>query len=134
MVEQWEEWTPICNASGKYILDAITDIPENFSVTFSGVNREQKRIRVDFGRVQAYQFTDVNLQSNLIRGLDELLQERLRGSFIFYRVTNSRYLQWLTDQSYGFIPENFMHFSFVAENFILDVVDSDEPKIQILES
>jgi len=54
------------------------------------------------------------------------------GKWSFFKVSNSSYIEWLLEQSYGIPAYEFIHFCFVTENSFLEVVTTYEPAIVLV--
>jgi hypothetical protein len=48
-----------------------------------------------------------------------------------FKVANSEYLEWISNQSYGIAEtEKLTHFSIIAVDSIIDIIAAYEPKIE----
>jgi len=53
------------------------------------------------------------------------------NQWTFFKVIDSSYLQWLAEQSYGILePQQYIHFSWITPQTIIDVISLEEPIIQ----
>ena len=134
MTEQWVKWEPITDLFKKYFIDSISSSIEGFIVDLSGDSAEMKRVRVTFeNSVAAHRDTNESFRLKLIEDLGEYYGDDFYGEWTFFKVTNSSYIQWLSEQASGiFDPSMFMHFSLIASDSILDIVASYEPRVELI--
>jgi len=72
-------------------------------------------------------------KSSVINKIDERYGTEFYAEWTFFKVTNSEYIQWLSEQSYGIAEsESLIHFSILAGDSIVDVIAAYEPKITII--
>lgn len=133
MQENWERWEPVSGLSSKYYVESLSDTVEGFRVVLSDANDEKKKVEVIFeDSVHAYRSTDESFRQSIINTIDERYGTEFYTEWTFFKVSNSEYIQWLTEQSYGIAEsEPLMHFSFLAVDSIVDVIAAYEPKIKI---
>ena len=57
--------------------------------------------------------------------------KKLSNNSFEFKVKNSEYLRWLHEQSYEIYQDvkEFTHFVLMAEDVIIDIIDSWEPKL-----
>lgn len=136
MKEQWERWEPISGLANKYYIDSIIDEARGFKVILSESDDETKKILVLFeDSIDAYRNTDESFRLKIIHDLDQKYGTDFYGDWTFFKVTNSTYIQWLSEQSYGTSDyQSFVHFSFITADSILDVITNYEPKVERFES
>jgi len=135
MKEKWIKWIPAEGLSNKYDIDLICDKTDGFEILFTDFKNEQKKVRVEFkDSVDAYRNTDESFRVKDINSLSEQYGDDFYGSWTFFKVENSSYAQWLSEQSYGFLKaSDLIHFVFIGANCILDVISTYEPKIHLFE-
>jgi hypothetical protein len=129
--EQWIKWEPIKNLAPKYYIDSISDNIDEFSITLSDADNKNK-IKVTFETlVLSYRSTNESFRLSIIKYLDECNIEY--SKWTFFKIINSTYIQWLSEQSYGIIESiPPTHFSFVAGDSIVDVIAVYEPKVDFI--
>lgn len=132
MQENWERWEPISGLSSKYYVESLSDSIEGFRILLSDAYDEYKKVEVLFeDSVHAYRSTDESFRQSVINKIDERYGTEFYSEWTFFKVTNSEYIQWLSEQSYG-IAESLTHFSILAGDSIVDVIAAYEPKIAII--
>lgn len=133
MAETWIQWEPITNLSEKYQLDLIVDTYQEFRLILSSIEIREKKIQVIFEEsVSAYRSATKNawLESSI-----HVFPEKDEINWTFFKVLNSRYLSWISENTCGIYPqEGYVHFSFITTNAVIDVLNFDEPKIEIIEN
>jgi hypothetical protein len=137
MKEQWTRWEPVQGLAAKYYIDAIYDtIDEGLKIVLSDINDRKKKVRVIFEKgIDAYRSTDESYRLGTIDDLDIEYGTEFYAYWTFFKVTNSSYVKWLSEESYGCwdsLP--WIHFSFVALDSIIDVVTVYEPRVEFIES
>ncbi|QQE74225.1 hypothetical protein KDJ56_20675 [Brevibacillus composti] len=132
MQENWERWEPVFGLSSKYYVESLSDSIEGFRILLSDANDEKKKVEVIFeDSVHAYRSTDESFRQSAINMIDELYGTEFYAEWTFFKVTNSKYIQWLSEQSYGITEsESLIHFSILAGDSIVDVIAAYEPKIK----
>ncbi|TGK14280.1 hypothetical protein [Leptospira kmetyi] len=130
MKEVWKQWPLHKNLFKKYSIDEVADTLSGVRIRLGDVNQ---KIDVIFSNsVSAYRSVEDGFRQNLINDLIDQYGSDFITKCTFFQVENSKFLNWLIEESYGFIdaPE-IKHFSFLASNSILDVVANYEPEIII---
>lgn len=134
MTETWMHWDPIPGLAKKYDIDAILDTFDDLTIILSEYNSENKvRIVID-GTSRAYRQSDETYRCNLISQLDKKYGGDFYGNRTFFRVTDSEYLQWLSEQS-SIISDHYgvQHYSILGINWVLDIAIPFEPKVEFIE-
>lgn len=136
MNEQWVKWEPINGLSAKYYIDSVSDSLKGFQIVLSDSHDEKQKILITFkNSVDAYRNTDETYRTNTISTLDEEYGTNFYGDWTFFKVMDSSYLKWLSEESCTISDSrNLKHFSFVAVNSILDVVTNYEPLVECLDT
>lgn len=133
-VEQWEHWMPINNLSKKYYIDYILSDSKIFKIILTDINNVKNKVHVVFeDSIHAFKWVDEIYRFKKIEQLNKQFGTNFCEEWTFFKVTNSDYLKWISDQSYGISDDrDLIHFSFIGANSILDVIDID-PKVEIIE-
>lgn len=134
MQEQWTRWEPIVGLAGKYYLESIADTFDGFKAFFFDAKNHNKKIQVIFeDSVHSYIRTDESCRSDLIFRLKNQYGSEFYATWTFFKVTNSEYLRWLSEQSCTFSDYlKMQHFSFITMDFILDIVTNYEPRVEFI--
>ncbi|KKQ12044.1 MAG: hypothetical protein US22_C0004G0002 [candidate division TM6 bacterium GW2011_GWF2_36_6] len=134
MIEQWIKWEPIKELSSTYYVDLVIDSKKEFKIILSEEKNPQKKIHIIFeNSVYAYRNTYESFRQNTIHILKKQYGESFYINWTFFKITNSSYLSWLAEESYGITNElNFTHFSIIAANEIIDIIAGYEPRIELV--
>ena len=117
-------WQQIDGLPSHIFLDALHDDFEGFRLLLRGESPTLPPLRVRFESVLAYR---VATESYRLR-----LGENIVGSGI-YIVENSRFIAWLTEESYGaWNPDGLTHYLIVTSDDCVDVVSEWPPSIEWL--
>jgi hypothetical protein len=135
MKENWAKWQPVGGLSNKYNVDLIRySIANGFQITFSECQNKEKKIIFTFKMgIDAYRQADENFMNHTIKKLKDLHGSDLYGNWTFFKVTDSLYLQWILEESYG-TTESYplIHYAFLAGNVILDVASLHDPIVEFI--
>ena len=83
--------------------------------------------------IHAYRSTDESFRLRTLDMLDKTYGSSFYTQWTFFKVQNSSYFLWLSEQSYKIAKEEHLtHFSFLASNSIVDVIAAYEPIVKIL--
>ena len=132
--EEWIKWEPIKGLAPKYYIESISDCFKELKIILCDSDDKRKKVKIRFeGPIDSYTRTDKSFSLNTINFLNEKYGPEFYGKWTFFKVTGSKYLQWISEQSYEIYKANdFTHFSFITENSIIDVIDSWSPKVEHL--
>jgi hypothetical protein len=122
MLEKLIRWEPTSGiAPVPYKIGDIERSQNELSFFLYQSTNTQPNICVIFKKwVWAYRYT-------------KTLLHHCHETWPFFKVDNSSYLQWLSEQSGGLSNNpRLKHFSFITPSTLLDVIDSREPKIELL--
>jgi len=136
MTEKWTRWEPIAGLANNYFLAAINNDNRGLNILFSQYQASTKNLNFSFdSSVQALRLSDEAFRLKTMYQLDELYGSDFYSSWTFFKIENSLYIAWLSDQSCGIIDSvNVHHISCFTDNIILDIVVNYEPKISFIES
>ena len=134
MTEKWTRWEPIQGLSEKYYIDSVMDTVDGFTIFLSDAKDEEKKVKVFFkDSVDVYRSANESFRYQLIVELKEKYGSDFYGDWTFFKVENSSYVQWLLEQSAGIADGiMFTHFSFIASDSVLDILDPVEPKVELI--
>ena len=130
--QTWIQWKPSEDLAPKYYIDSILDDLGSFEVILSCTEDRSIKIKIHFEDAYSYRGTNKNFRKKLINLLDEKYGPEFVKECSFFKVTNSDYLDWFREESCGWCYDIAMHFSIVAENYVLDIIASYEPKVSSL--
>lgn len=136
MNEQWIRWEPIRGLSAKYYIDSISHTMKGLKILLSDAQNEQKKMMMIFeDSVEAFRSTDESFRRSTLYYLEQQYGTKFYAEWTFFKIPNSTYIQWLSEQSYGISdPLPLIHFSFLAMDLALDVIAVDEPRIELIDT
>jgi hypothetical protein len=134
MLEQWERWEPISNLKKKYYIDDIIDTINGLSIIVSEEEDEGKKIHIYFKRnAYAYTVVDETFRMKLIDILSEKYGSQFYGRWTFFKVKNSPYLRWISEQSYKISESRHLtHFCLISVDSVMDIISSYEPEFILM--
>jgi hypothetical protein len=134
MNEIWTQWKPIDGLSYGYYIDAINDTFDGFSIWLAEEQERSKGVLVSFqNSVYAYRSTSEGFRQRTISMLNDNYEDNFYAQWSFFKVENSKYLQWLSQESFtltDFLSVN--HFVFIAQDSILDIAATYEPRVELI--
>ena len=135
MVETWTQWKPIEGLASKYYLKSLSDEIEGFRIMLVPLKSELQSIEIFFkDGVYAYSKTDESFRVKLPYELNQEYGLEFYKNWTFFKVTNSQYLKWLSEQSYEWSHAyDMIHFSLLTSNNSIDIVADYEPIVTIIE-
>lgn len=134
MMDQLVEWQPITGLEQKYCLESISDGRKGLKILLSAYADEKKQVQIIFeDSVDSYRCTDESLRLTSLSEFHAQLGDNFYKPWTFYRVNNSAYLKWLSEQSHGiYEPEFFKHFLLLTSNEVIDIIATYEPKVELI--
>jgi hypothetical protein len=134
MIENWIRWEPIRGLSAKYYIESISDSIEGFQILLVDAKDENKKTQIIFeDSVDSYKRTDETFKHKLVCDLHEKFGRNFYGDWTFFKVTNSSYIQLLSEESYGISDSRpLIHFSLLGADSVVDIICDYEPKILLI--
>ncbi len=134
MRTQWTKWEPIPHLTEKYNLKSISDGENGTEIILFDIKNSNHKVEISFTYpVDIYRRSD---EKYLLETIDQLKQQYgadFYTKWTFFKVTNSPYLQWLSEQSYNITDSTGLtHFALITTNSIVDIIDPCEPKIKLI--
>ena len=135
MHEQWKKWAPIDGLSPRYYIEAIHDIMDGFSIILVPDEDTTSKVIIAFeNSVEAYRATDESFRQKTLLKLSREHGIGLLGQWALFKVHNSSYIHWVSEESFNITGSlQLQHFVFIGGNQIVDVLSTDEPKIELIE-
>lgn len=135
MQEQWTRWEPVSGLAAKYYADSIVETAQDgLRIILSDAQDERKKVLIVFPRpVQAYRNTNESFASRIINELDDRYGSDFYAKWTFFKVANSAYLTWLSEEIGEQADLRLKHFSFIVIDSVIDILDPHEPVITFLE-
>ncbi|MBI9048823.1 MAG: hypothetical protein JEZ00_05375 [Anaerolineaceae bacterium] len=129
MDEQWSKWEPIQGLAPHYYIDSISDSYDAFLIGLTNAENENKKIEIKFrNSVEAYRSTYETYRHYLLEILDKTYGMEFFTKWSFFKVKNSDYIKWLSEQSCGiWDSKTITHFSIMGGESIVDVIANYDP-------
>lgn len=133
MEEIWKKWEPVANMAQKYYVDSIQDNIKGLNIILSDSKHDNSFLEILFNySVHGYRSTDESFRQKIFSDLEEKHITEFYSKWTLFKVTNSEYLKWISDQSFSISEsENLIHFVIMAADSIVDIVAAYEPQIKI---
>ena len=142
MTEQWIKWEPIQGLAGQYDLEFISDDMKKdgkcivILAEYKNGKNGNKGLRITWEKnpVWAFRVTDESFRQKLINDLSEKHGSEFYVHWTFFKVENSEYLKWLSEQSCEVTDYlKFQHFSILGIESFVDIVSWSEPKFEFID-
>lgn len=119
--ESWNKLILDNNLSKKYYIDKIID-SDDLSICLSDDHGKSLSVTWDC-IVESYMCSEEINRNRLYDKLEVT-------EWTFFEVCNTKYINWLMEESNGILNgENLHHICIVGNNAVIDVIASDYPKI-----
>ena len=129
---EWAHWEPIKGLSGKYYIDFLMMSTDGLIIKLS---QGEQKIEIIFDEhVDAFRYTNESFCFKIFGDLSEQYGDDFYVGRSFFKVINSEYLAWLSEQSCTWSDQfPFMHFCIFGGDKVVDVLARYEPKVMIVE-
>ena len=134
MEEKWIRWEPIPNLAEKYYVESIIDNTDGLKILLSNNNNSEERVLVSFpDTLRSYRTTCESFLVRTIEDLEENYGSKFYGEWTFFKVRNSKYLDWLKNESEGISEDYLMkHFCLLTIDAMIDIATGSEPTVEHL--
>ncbi len=133
-MEEWTRWEPIEKIFGRYYIDALILSEKNDLIIKLSNENDTHKIKIKFPNpVGSYKYTNESFCFKIFGDLSDKYGVRFYSNWSFFKITNSQYLQWLSEQS-GTISNVCLlqHFCMVGGDEVIDVATQFEPEVTII--
>ena len=131
--EDWARWEPFTELKPAYDIINIQDDMDYLRILIHSTKCDQQ-LEVVFDTDSAYRKTDETFRLNLINQLSEKYGDEFYVKWSFFKIENSNYMKWLSEQSNGYTGDlKLKHFVIMGIDSIVDIVAYEEPKFKLLE-
>lgn len=133
MQEEWVKWVPTPEISERYYIIEIRDGSMGFMLLLAmSRDPKQQMVLLFKNSVQSYTHTDESFEVITVEELAKKYGTEFYSTWNFFKVINSRYIQKLSEKSYGFADSlSLMHFVCIDSNSITHIIASYEPTVAI---
>ena len=129
-MERWILWNTVSIPTGQYELIKVQYDCEGLKLLFDD---EKILIEVTYGNeVLAFRCCD---EGDRWKTVDSVLSKYGADFFkgkLFFKVENSEFKEWFEKEKFGILTKHeFIHYAFVTQNDIVDVLALNDPVIKI---
>lgn len=134
MQEKWTRWEPVTGLSPKYYIQAVHDTPTSLRIMLLE-EKKRHRLQLTFKTgAGSYQRTDESFCLERTAPLADKYGIEFYARWTFFIINNSDYLKFLSAQSQSISDSrDFIHFSILAIDSIMDIIAYEEPLVIIQE-
>lgn len=138
MNEQWKKWEPISGLVNKYNVTFISEDMKKdgkFIIILEEYENEKKGVRITWDQGPwAFRITYESFCLKLIYDLNQKYGSNFYVNWTFFKVENSEYSKWLSEQSYQVTDSlKFQHFVIFTPEELIDIVNWSEPKLEFID-
>lgn len=126
MKSKIKKWIPSDSVNASiYTMRSITDNFDGFSVVLE--NKVYEVLTIKWDAVESYCCSTEEVRFKFVATEWQQIKRDFPNWF-FFKIIDSPYINWIHEQSGGFISkEKLKHFMIVTTDFVLDVVSRCEP-------
>jgi hypothetical protein len=134
MHEQWTQWRPIEQLAPQYYMTALIDDVTGFYIRLGESKNNPCGLFITFERsIDACRVTDEGDRFTKLLYLIDTYGRDFFVKWAFFKVTNSEYLEWLSQESGSIFDSKSMeHFALITQDSIIDIASRYEPKIELI--
>lgn len=128
--ENWKAYRPIDELEDNYYIREMLDRHEGVELLFFGENKH-KGIKIIFeNSYDGYRCVEEGARYRTLCNLIDRYGEVFIHSNCLFTVENSRFVQWLVDESCEVLEKkDLIHFAFLSIDYYVDIVAPYHPKI-----
>ena len=130
--EVWIRWEPAPHLVNRYYIESVCNNCNGFNILLAEEEVPENKVYVRFKDwVNGYRHTDETLRAHLVHELHKKYGVQFCSQWTFFRVLNSSYLAWLSEQSSTISDHmNLMHFVIFDSDTAIDIAATYEPTIE----
>lgn len=126
MSNEYKEWAPLQNLSGKIIIEKLEDSDEGLIIYLKfplDSIHHGKSVQIKFDALIAYRNMDESYRAKTFNTVGGF-----KGNL--YTVNLSSWLKWLHDESLGFYEDSKIeHYAIITEADCIDVLSEFPPEV-----
>jgi hypothetical protein len=137
MQEKWTQWKPLENLANEYYIKSITIAGKEFKILLGDARADSPDVCVSYTDyfISEFRSNSETFRLSTISYLDEKYGGKFYSEWTFFKIENSEYLKWLSEQSYGISDDcRLIHFCILTDDEFFDFIASDEPKVEFVVS
>lgn len=132
--ENWLRWNPIPGLAKKYYLtELLHNITAGFIIEMLNEDNQKVGVKIVFAEaVLAYRYTEESLPQFTVHYLRAKYEEEFYSAWCLFKIENSTYLKWITEESYGIYDDiKLTHFCILTSDQRLDIIVGYEPEVTL---
>ena len=133
--EKWIKWEPIANLAPKYDMESISDNNNELIVILSEIKNKKNILKIIFDHsAWSFKVADESFRIKTITDLSKKYGGEFYGKWTFFKIENSKYLSWLSEESETIINDlKTTHFALITDDSLIDIIASYEPTFELIE-
>lgn len=130
----WEKWIPLNNIPPKLFKDHLIDDENGLKIVFFEEIEGPKYSFLFEGYVHSYRNTDEGSLLKTLEYVDKYYQHLDYGKWTLFKLKQSSYLEWYTEQTFGMYKNIYQieHYVFFTSDDVIEVLSADPPIITVL--
>jgi hypothetical protein len=134
MQEKWTQWKPLVDAANKYYIESISIKVDEFKILLVDAVGDSPKVSIFFPHfINNFRINDEGFRLLTIAYLNKNYEGNFYSEWTFFKIENSEYLKWISEQSYGISDDcRLVHFCILTDDEIFDFVASSEPKVEFI--
>ncbi len=135
MQEEWIRWVPIEGLIEKYDVDFLLNGKKGLIIRLCQDENKTSKIDIIFENyADAYRHTNESFRIKTVHELAQKYDKKFYGRWTFFKVSNSEYLKWFSEESCEYSNEfDFAHYCILGTDSVIDIIARYEPTVTFLE-
>ena len=134
MQEKWSQWKPLENVANEYYIKSITITGKEFVILLEDARTDSPQVSISYPTfINNFRSNEEAFRLLTISYLKEKYGVKFYSEWTFFKIENSQYLKWISEQSYGISDGcKLNHFCILTDDEFFDFVSSSEPKVEFI--
>ena len=133
--EQWMRWQPADNLRNGYYIDSTCNDKNGLKIVLIETENAKKAVTVLFDSgIYCYRDTyETYTHSRMLEACERQGRELFYGTN-FFKVTNSDYIKWVSEQSGGISNcQPLEHFVIFTQDSMVEILAYYEPRVEFID-
>lgn len=133
--EKWTQWKPLEGLANEYDIISITLAGKEFKILLGDARDDSPDVRISYNDyfISEFRSTSETFRLSTISYLDKKYGGDFYSEWSFFKIEDSQYLKWLSEQSYGISDDcRLTHFCILTDDDFFDFIASKEPKVEFV--
>ena len=132
--ELWSYWVPANIEQSDYNIDSLCENGLNFIIILINYEKKDHEMHITFKKARCFRRTN---ELYTVARMRMAYQQQTREFFLkrqSYKIINSEYLQWASQQSDGISDSaQLEHYVVFTDDIVLDILCANEPAITFVD-